>query len=192
MVSAAECSRQREMRGAAALLQLPAVAWPPAALDQDRKLKQGATKYVAAWVRALILPCSSGSPRSHASGFNTDIGCAGKAMRNNARAPGDADFSNPPMPDNSKSKLETSLAELNRVLSARTDAASGERVALREAVCAYLVAERARGTSLSDFTRTLKQLLRKAAVGGPAVADELAHQLVDWCMKFPLSPERAL
>ena len=113
-------------------------------------------------------------------------------MRYNVRASGDAYFSNPHMPDNSKSELEKSLAEVNRVLSARTDAASTDRLDLREAVCAYLVAERARGTSLNDFTRTLKQLLRKAEDVAPAVADELAHQLVDWCMKFRLSRERAL
>lgn len=96
------------------------------------------------------------------------------------------------MPDNDKSEIEAALVELNRVLSDRTDAASTDRVALRDAVCAYLVAERARGTSLDDFTRTLRQLLRKAEDGGPGVADELAQQLVGWCIKLWLSPERGL
>ncbi|MDQ6872449.1 MAG: hypothetical protein M3037_10630 [Gemmatimonadota bacterium] len=96
------------------------------------------------------------------------------------------------MPDNNKSKLETSLAELNNVLSVRTDAASGDRIALREAVCAYFLAERARGTPLIDFTRTLRQLLRKAGDGGPRVADALALQLVDWCINFHLLRERPL
>jgi hypothetical protein len=96
------------------------------------------------------------------------------------------------MPDNNKSKLETSLAELNRVLSAETDAASSDRIALRHAVCAYFAAERARGTPLVDFTRTLRQLLRKSVDGGPRVADALALQLVDWCMNFELPPERSL
>ena len=96
------------------------------------------------------------------------------------------------MPDNNESKLETSLVQLNRVLSEKTDAASAYRIALRDAVCAYFAAERARGTPLIDFTRALRQLLRKSADGGPGAADALALQLVHWCMNFHLSPERPL
>jgi len=96
------------------------------------------------------------------------------------------------MPDGNESKLETSLVELNRVLSAKTDAASVDRIALRDAVCAYFAAERARGTPLIDFTRALRQLLRKTGDGAPRAADALALQLVDWCMNFDLSPERPL
>jgi hypothetical protein len=96
------------------------------------------------------------------------------------------------MPDTNRSKLEILLAELNKVLAAGTDASSTDRIALRNAVCAYFVAERARGTSVNDFTRALKQLLRKADDGVPGVADALALQLVDWCVKLRLSPERSL
>lgn len=96
------------------------------------------------------------------------------------------------MPDNNSSELETALAQLNRVISARTDAASSDRIALRDAVYAYFVAERARGTPLIDLTRTLRQLLRTTGDGGPRVADGLALQLVDWCTNFQLSPERSL
>jgi len=104
----------------------------------------------------------------------------------------DASLETRDMPDNNRSKLENLLAELNKVLAARTDASSTDRIALRDAVCAYFVAERARGTSVNDFTRALKHLLRQADHGVPGVADALALQLVDWCAKLPLSPERSL
>ena len=139
------------------------------------KLKQAATELVAACVRVLILALrftDSAIARLRSQHW---LGCADKAM-----------------PNNDKSKLEASLAELNRVLSARTDAASIDHIALRDAVCAYFVAERARGTPVIDFTRALKQLLRKAGDGGALVADALALQLVDWCVKLPLSPKRSL
>jgi hypothetical protein len=91
-----------------------------------------------------------------------------------------------------KSKLEQGnlAAELERVLSDRTLAAISDRTTLRDAVCAYVDAERARGTPLPTLIETVNEILRKAEVGAAPTADveerddELARQLVTWCVEF--------
>lgn len=88
------------------------------------------------------------------------------------------------MPDMNRSKLETSLAELNGVLTARTDAATRDRISLRGAVCSYLAAERSRGTSVADFSRKLTGMLRETEGGNLEAAELLTQQLVGSCVKF--------
>lgn len=83
--------------------------------------------------------------------------------------------------------LPTSLADVHRALAIETSAAIHDRITLRDAVCAYLSAERAKGTPVHHITQTLRAVLGKSdeVDGGP---DDLAHHLVDWCMKLRASP----
>jgi ElaB/YqjD/DUF883 family membrane-anchored ribosome-binding protein len=85
----------------------------------------------------------------------------------------------------------TLLAEINTVLSDRTDAAINDSRTLRDAVCGYVDAERARGSTLKSIIQTVKEILKDAedAAAGTAYAadrpdNRLAGQLVDWCMEF--------
>ena len=95
------------------------------------------------------------------------------------------------MTDKSKPEQRNLATELDRVLSDRTQAAITDRTTLRDAVCAYVDAEQLRGTSLADLIETVNEILRKAEVGvalksdGEADRDdELARQLVTWCLEF--------
>ncbi len=79
------------------------------------------------------------------------------------------------------------LTHANRILSEKTDAAAADRITLRDAVCAYLHAERARGTTLPSAIRAVRSILRKSEGARPlsagrATERELAQQLVDWCL----------
>lgn len=83
------------------------------------------------------------------------------------------------------------LTELNRTLFDSTESATRDRINLRDAVCAYIAAEQARGTSLGKITQIVKDILAKAedaATGAAAPIglcdDDLAQQLVDWCGEF--------
>jgi hypothetical protein len=88
-------------------------------------------------------------------------------------------------------KHHTLFVELNNVLSEKTQTALDDRVKLRDAVCAYVAAEQARGTTLATVIRTVKEILRQAeetattvAVETERRAKELAHQLTAWCVEF--------
>lgn len=85
--------------------------------------------------------------------------------------------------DKKDRNLPTSLTEVHRALAIETNAAVHDRITLRDAVCAYLSAERARGTSVHSITQTLR-----AVLGKPDGDDDLTHQLIDWCMKLRASP----
>ena len=76
------------------------------------------------------------------------------------------------------------LAELSNVLSVRTHTAASDSIALRDAVCAYVANEHLRGTPLNGVIATVKDILRKAEDGAARASDELAQQLIDWCMEF--------
>ena len=95
------------------------------------------------------------------------------------------------MTDKSNPKQGKLIAELDKVLSDRTRAAITDRTALRDAVCAYVDAERLRGTQLTTLIETVNEILRKAEVGAALKPDgeadrdrELAGQLVTWCLEF--------
>jgi hypothetical protein len=76
------------------------------------------------------------------------------------------------------------LGELNTVLSDRTEAAVSDRIALRDAVCRYVDAERSRGTLLGAIVATVKRILHEAEPDAANVPEELAEQLVEWCRQF--------
>lgn len=84
-------------------------------------------------------------------------------------------------PGNEYRKL---LAELTAVIADRTREASDDSMALRDAVCAYVAAEHARGTPLATVVETVRQILRKAEAGAAPAPTGLAQQLVDWCHEF--------
>jgi len=95
------------------------------------------------------------------------------------------------MSDKPKEKYPTLSTEISKVLVDRTNAAIRDRITLRDAVCAYVAAERARGTTLKSLLQTLKEMLRKAEEVAASATDatvrrdnELAQQLVDWCTEF--------
>jgi hypothetical protein len=95
------------------------------------------------------------------------------------------------MTDKSKPEHRKLATELDRVLSFRTQEAITDRTTLRDAVCAYVDAERLRGILLADLIETVNEILRKAEVGAALKSDgeadrddELGRQLVTWCLEF--------
>jgi len=76
------------------------------------------------------------------------------------------------------------LAELSAAIADRTYEASADSIALRDAVCAYVAVEDARGTELKSVVEIVKQILRKAEKETAQAPPELAQQLVDWCHEF--------
>lgn len=65
-----------------------------------------------------------------------------------------------------------------------------DRIALRDAVCAYYVAQRGTGTPLGTILQSVEEILDRAearVAGGPVDGngqDELARQLIDWCLEL--------
>ena len=89
--------------------------------------------------------------------------------------------------------------EIRNALSDRTNMAISDRTALRDAVCAYVAAERLIGTTLKSVIESVKEILReaeKAAVTATDATehrdDRLARQLVDWCTEFHGTAELAV
>lgn len=76
------------------------------------------------------------------------------------------------------------LSELSNALSARTQEAMKASQNLRDAVCEYVAAEQARGTSLKEVLATVKQLLAEAESVAGYSTDTMAGQLMDWCLEF--------
>jgi hypothetical protein len=95
------------------------------------------------------------------------------------------------MTDKVDQACRTLLTELHQVLTDRTRVATVTRFTLRDAVCAYVEVEQARGTTLAQVIRTVKGILRKAEETASTANsasqkrdDNLAQQLVDWCIEF--------
>jgi hypothetical protein len=95
------------------------------------------------------------------------------------------------MPDRTEEEYRIMLTELNKVVTDKTVAATSDRLSLRDAVCDYVSAEQARGTSLHNIIQIVKQILRNAEEKTNGASDaselrnnELARQLVDWCEAF--------
>lgn len=95
------------------------------------------------------------------------------------------------MADKTEKEYRTLIAELNRVITDRAHAATGDRITLRDAVCAYVAFEQARGATLESVVRAIEAILGKAKEAAAAGSvwtdrpeDGLAQQLVDWCVEF--------
>jgi hypothetical protein len=76
------------------------------------------------------------------------------------------------------------LAQLSTALSEKAKTATTNRIALRDAVCEYVAAENVSGTPLASVIHTVKEILRNAEAVASTASDELAQQLVDWCIEF--------
>ena len=103
------------------------------------------------------------------------------------------------MTNKPKEEYRTLSTEIGKALSDRAHAATSDRTSLRDAVCAYVAVEQARGTTLKIVIETLKEILREAEqVAASATAaterrdDDLAQQLVDWCTEFHRTAEPAV
>ncbi len=95
------------------------------------------------------------------------------------------------MTDIPKYEYRRLSAEIDAVLSDQTNAAIKSRITLRDAVCAFVIAERARGTTRKSVIKTVKGILKEAEErAAPAgekteyVENGLSRQLVDWCIEF--------
>lgn len=99
----------------------------------------------------------------------------------------------PEMPENAQEKM---LAELCGVIVERREAAAVERTGLRDAVCEYARAERARGTSAAHVLETVTGIVRNAEIVDEHAAEGLARTMVNWCGEFrgnrPVSGEQRI
>lgn len=91
------------------------------------------------------------------------------------------------MKKRSSKEHDALLEELTSVMSEKTDAAIAARIALRDAVCAFVAVEQARGLPISTVIATVKEIFAKVQSGVGKATDELAQQLIDWCVEFRLS-----
>lgn len=92
-----------------------------------------------------------------------------------------------------KKEYRSLQAEAERRLSGRTNAAANDRIKLRDAVCAFFAAERARGISIAAVQTTVEGILKRAENGGRDGTDdhrELARRLIEWCVN--LNPQFAV
>jgi|SRR5688500_17235381 len=87
-------------------------------------------------------------------------------------------------------EYEALRENLTRVLSERTEAATADRLRLRDAVCAYAEVEHLRGTALADVIQAVKDILASAEQAGVKPSQELARELVDWCVEFHRNARR--
>lgn len=81
------------------------------------------------------------------------------------------------------------LAEAEKLLSDSTNTAARDRISLRDAVCAYLAAEQARGVPAKAVKATLVEILLQAEQRAGSSSDghrEFAQQLIDWCLSIDL------
>lgn len=76
------------------------------------------------------------------------------------------------------------LDKLSSVLTEKTKAATANRMSLRDAVCEFVAAEKAIGVPLEGVIQAVKDILRKAEQSASSASDELAQQLIDWCVEF--------
>lgn len=82
------------------------------------------------------------------------------------------------------------LAEAEKLLSDSTNTAARDHISLRNAVCAYLAAERARGITAEAVHATLATILMRAEERSGNASDghgDLAQQLIDWCLSLDQS-----
>lgn len=88
------------------------------------------------------------------------------------------------MTDQSNSEYWTLLTQLNSVLADRSTTAATDLICLRDAVCAYVTMERARGTTLAAILLTVEEILESAGKESTSASDALARQIIDWCIEF--------
>jgi hypothetical protein len=77
------------------------------------------------------------------------------------------------------------LDEAEKLMADATNTALRDRVELRDAVCAYLDAEQAKGSSIELVRSSVEAILIRAEVrvGKLNGHAELAKDFVDWCLE---------
>jgi hypothetical protein len=95
------------------------------------------------------------------------------------------------MTGDNKKEHDALLAALSHALTEKTEEAVTARISLRDAVCAYVTLEHTRGTPLATVIQTVKAILAAAETEGATASDELAVQLIDWCVEFHRAKTRA-
>ena len=88
------------------------------------------------------------------------------------------------MTDETVKEHEQLLEHLTAALTERTEKAISDRIALRNAVCSYVAVEQSRGKSLADLIFEVETILRKAEAESDTSSEDLARQLVAWCIQF--------
>lgn len=95
------------------------------------------------------------------------------------------------MIDRTKNEYVRLSGEIDAVLSDKTNPAIKARINLRDAVCAFVEAERERGTTRQSVIQTVKEILKEAEhraipvyVQTEGSESQLSKQLVDWCIEF--------
>ena len=84
----------------------------------------------------------------------------------------------------------TLLAEAQKALANGTNEAIADRIALRDAVCDYFTAQRAKGATIGSILATVEDLLTEATArsgdrnGIPDGHHELARLIIDWCIQL--------
>ena len=86
--------------------------------------------------------------------------------------------------DGNDKEYDALLEQLSSVIAEKTDAAIDARIALRDAVCAFVAVEQARGMPLSLVITTVNEILARVQAGVGKATDALARQLIDWCVEF--------
>ncbi|HVF38408.1 MAG TPA: hypothetical protein VM939_00820 [Gemmatimonadaceae bacterium] len=82
------------------------------------------------------------------------------------------------------------MTHLTDAVADKAHIAAADRVELRDAVCAYVVVEHARGIALIAIIDTVKNILADAERESRQTSDELAQQLIDWCLQYHLGAVR--
>lgn len=88
------------------------------------------------------------------------------------------------MTGDNKEEHDALLEALSDALTDKTEEAVTARISLREAVCAYVAIEHMRGTPLAAVIETVKGILAAAETEGRRASDQLAVQLINWCIEF--------
>ena len=93
-----------------------------------------------------------------------------------------------------KKEYQALLVEAAGLLFERTHEAIHERIALRDAVCAYLAAERSQGVPLELICKSVERILKRAGARSPNGDGRdgphaFAQQLIDWCAQPDQAPE---
>ena len=83
-----------------------------------------------------------------------------------------------------KNEYRAVLDEAEKLLTEATTTAVTDRIALRDAVCAYLIVEQRNGSSTESVRKSIEAILIRAEVrvGKLNGHEELARELVDWCL----------
>jgi hypothetical protein len=80
-------------------------------------------------------------------------------------------------------KDQVSLPELEKMLGNRAAVAARDFMSLRDAICAYQVAEEARGTPIRTIKIRLTRAVAKVQKGTHAETSTAVQELLDWCLR---------